>query len=134
MFCQVNEGTGKLMDYWDNLKRFAVYSDRIMTQIFGFIHEETIKYKISAEDLDIIHNGLCKGMLALISEPHARTVFLRCYVSTPNKTSRHLLDLLRDWSDLTVVPVEAVVKLLTTMDMGDALKTLNVLQRIPTDT
>ena len=130
MFCQVIEGTGKLMDYWDNLKRFAVYSDRIMTQIFGFIHEETIKYKISAEDLDIIHNGLCKGTLALVSEPHARTVFLRCYVSTPNKTSRHLLDLLKHWSDLTVVPVEAVVKLLKTIDMGDALKTLNALRRI----
>ena len=105
-----------------------------MTQIFGFIHEETIKYKISAEDLDIIHDGLCKGTLALVSEPHARTVFLRCYVSTPNKTSRHLLDLLKHWSDLTVVPVEAVVKLLKTIDMGDALKTLNVLRRISTET
>ena len=29
------------------------------------------------------------------------------------------------------MPVEGVEKLLTTMDMGDALKTLNVLRRIP---
>ena len=57
----------------------------------------------------------------------------RCYVSTPNKTSRHLLDLLKDWSDLKVVPVEAVEKLLTTMEMDDALKTLNVLRRIPAE-
>jgi len=118
---------GLFFDHWNEFKKFVLYNTNIMDKIFILTNFQLLVDKMTTEDLNICHNEIFKGRLKL--SPKCKEVFLRLY--TPTASVNLIIDLLKSWSDLSVVPTMTVEKILKNIDLTDIFTALNVLKRIP---